>query len=595
MHTLRKTFGIISSFFYVRHSIKAKIFISFAIIIISIAAAISAYWYHFTIESALGTLVDNMDKSMNSSMTQLDNAIGDVRKMHSTLLYETNSTNYILKEDSAPGSAWFETYNQTYSNLRIMAINLSRTVAGIGVFKLNGETCMNGILCIDHQDVLSIKGVKELKNALGDDVIFYLDKKSGETKNEVLKYIFIGRSVINNGEERAVIISRLNESVFTGVLYENLYTDGFVLLFDENNTILYDSSPGTKQTDKRNAMYLSSNLQEAEIEGDYLIFSQKSKSTPLPLVSAVPRTYLEQINQVALMQLLTIFLFSVVVIAVLSMTISNKITLNLIKLSAEMKKVGNGSAIEPNIISSADEVGDLYASFINMADEIQHLLGSIKENEKQKRIMEIKVLRAQISPHFLYNSLNTINYLALLQNAKNIHHLTSSLIDLLQAAVHIDDQLISIKDEIKYVISYINIQQYRFPYRINVEYHVDEQTASCKVPKMILQPIVENSIIHGLANSAGDGIIRIKSYSMDGKTLYFNVTDNGVGMSAEKIEQVMNQDNKNNMRFSGIGIGNVDARIKLQFGENYGVSIYSQEKVFTTVEIRLPIIYGDAE
>lgn len=596
MDAVKKITAAVGSFFDVRHSIKAKIFVSFTISIISIAALISGYWHNFTVDSATGTLIDNVDKSMNGSMLQLENAVQDIKRMHSTLLYEANNINYILKDYGAPGSDWFKAYNQTYSSLRIMEINLSRTIAGTGIFKSNGETCMNGILCLDQQNVFRMDEVKKLKTVRGDDLLFDIDKKKGETKNEVLKYVFIGRSVMNNGQERAVIISRLNETILKGILSQTLYSEGYVLLLDGAGHIIYDSSPGADQEDKENAVRASGRTQKAEISGNYMVFSQKSQYAPLTLISGVPQKYLDEINMAALAQLLVMLFVAVIVTAVISMTISNKITLGLRKLSAGMKKVGGGSAVEIGTISSADEVGDLYVSFRNMTSEIQKLLDDVRENEKQKRIMEIKVLRAQISPHFLYNSLNTINYLAMLQNSDNIHVLSSSLIDLLQAAVNIDDQLIGLEDEIKYVGSYINIQQYRFPYRIHMDYQVEPQVRRCRVPKMILQPIVENAIIHGLSEDGTGGIIRIRAYSMDGRDLIFHVTDNGIGMSTEKIEQVMKgKGNLSNMRFSGIGIGNVDARIKLQFGDDYGITIYSKEKVFTTVEIKLPLIRGDEE
>ncbi len=154
-----------------------------------------------------------------------------------------------------------------------------------------------------------------------------------------------------------------------------------------------------------------------------------------------------------------------------------------------------------------------------------------------------------------------------------------------------DDQLIPLDDELKYSKSYLNIQRYRFPQEIQVEYQISPETLRWKVPKMILQPIVENALIHGLADTQKEKRLRICAYSLDQKELICTVTDNGVGMSEERIQQVMRQkNNENKMRFSGIGIGNVDARIKMQFGKQYGISIFSQEGVFTTVEISLPVI-----
>lgn len=591
---LKKISEIFKSFFDVKHSIKAKIFVSFTIATIAITAAISLYWYQVTIKSTTVALRENMEKSTNSSMVQLENAIGDIKEMHSTLIYETNSLEYIIENKySPPDAEWFKSYKQIYMNLRTMNINFSRTVSGIGIFKVNGETCINGYLPLDN-DIFSINEIQSLKKSQGSDVIFFTGKAAGETQNEVLKYIFVGRSVLDKGEEKAVIITKLNESIFNRIFSEGVYPKGFVLLLDKGGNVVYDSSPGQYLNEKDRYIEKTDFSIDTHNREKYLVFSKKAKYTGMTVISAIPYEYIDELNKTIRMQLFIMLIIEVLVIAVISMVISDKMTLRLKSLSRNMKKVGNGSITELSGVNGEDEVGQLSVSFIKMTNQIQKLMQDIKQNERQKREMEIKVLRAQISPHFLYNSLNTINYLALLQNSQNIHVLTSSLIDLLQGAVNVDDQLISVEDEVKYVKSYINVQRYRFPQEIQVDYQIETQVENYKVPKMILQPIVENAIIHGFAEVKKDSMLRIKGYAPDQKSLLFNITDNGIGMSAQKIESVLkNNSNNSKIRFSGIGVGNVDSRIKLQFGDDFGISIYSREKVYTTVEVKLPIIEED--
>lgn len=591
---LKKISEIFKSFFDVKHSIKAKIFVSFTIATIAITAAISLYWYQVTIKSTTVALRENMEKSTNSSMVQLENAIGDIKEMHSTLIYETNSLEYIIENKySPPDAEWFKSYKQIYMNLRTMNINFSRTVSGIGIFKVNGETCINGYLPLDN-DIFSMNEIKSLKKSQGSDVIFFTFKAAGETQNEVLKYIFVGRSVLDKGEEKAVIVTKLNESIFNRIFSEGVYPKGFVLLLDKGGNVVYDSSPGQYLNEKDRYIKNPDFSIDTQNREKYLVFSKKAKYTGMTVISAIPYEYIDDLNKTIRMQLFIMLIIEVLVIAVISMLISDKMTMRLKSLSRNMKKVGNGSMTELSGVNGEDEVGQLSVSFIKMTNQIQKLMQDIKQNERQKREMEIKVLRAQISPHFLYNSLNTINYLALLQNSQNIHVLTASLIDLLQGAVNVDDQLISVEDEVKYVKSYINVQRYRFPQEIQVDYQIEKQVENYKVPKMILQPIVENAIIHGFAEVKKDSMLRIKAYAPDQKSLLFNITDNGIGMSAQKIESVLkNNSNNSKIRFSGIGVGNVDSRIKLQFGDDFGISIYSSEKVYTTVEVKLPIIEED--
>jgi two-component system sensor histidine kinase YesM len=281
------------------------------------------------------------------------------------------------------------------------------------------------------------------------------------------------------------------------------------------------------------------------------------------------------------------------------MFISNKITLRLRNLEYNMEKVGDGAIPDLFPIRGEDEVGKLNRTYLRMLGQIKKLMEDIKENERQKRQMEIKVLRAQISPHFLYNSLNTIGYLAMMQNAKNIHGLVSSLINLLQAAVKVDDILIPLSSELDYVKSYLAIQLYRFSRQPHIDFRLDSLAYGCMVPKMILQPIVENALIHGLRDGQENPVITIKAYPLD-TSLIISISDNGVGISEGKIREILSMEagydnDLRNLRFSGIGVSNVHARIRLQFGEPYGLSIYSRERLFTTVEMRLPIVKDGKE
>jgi two-component system sensor histidine kinase YesM len=428
--------------------------------------------------------------------------------------------------------------------------------------------------------------------------MFFRDKHE-EPQTEVKKYIFVGRTILDRGEEKALIVSKINENVFTDAFREASYPHGFTLILDGDYNIIYDSSPGSSTEDKEDfrGQFLSGSKFIANAR--YTVFCKKSQFTNITALTSISNQYIQQSYRALQAQLLLLILAAVLSAAVLSMFISNKITLRLRNLEYNMEKVGDGAMPDLFSIRGEDEVGKLGRTYLRMIGQIKKLMEDIKENERQKRQMEIKVLRAQISPHFLYNSLNTIGYLAMMQNAKNIHGLVSSLINLLQAAVKVDDILIPLSGEIDYVKSYLAIQLYRFSRQPQIDFRLDSLTYGCMVPKMILQPIVENALIHGLRDGQENPVITIKAYPLD-TSLIISVSDNGVGISEGKIREILSMeagyDNElRNLRFSGIGVGNVHARIRLQFGEPYGLSIYSRERLFTTVEIRLPIVKDGKE
>ncbi|MNC28525.1 Sensor histidine kinase YpdA [compost metagenome] len=217
-----------------------------------------------------------------------------------------------------------------------------------------------------------------------------------------------------------------------------------------------------------------------------------------------------------------------------------------------------------------------------MMDKINRLMEEIKVEEQ-------KALQSQIGPHFIYNALNTIKYLAKLQNITNIDEISGALVELLRSVLGNVRETVTIREELEYVKGYVLIQKYKFLDRVKVFFDVEEEVLESRILKLILQPVVENAMLHGIASSK-EGTVLVKIYREDNRIL-FEVTDNGVGMTTEQINKAMNMEGqKDSSRFSSMGLKNVGQRIKLAYGEAYGLQIYSCPGVFTTVEMSVPVI-----
>lgn len=595
---MRYLLSMVKRLVHAKYSIRTKIFLSFIIVTISITSLASYNWYRTALITMQNTVMDNMNQNLDNSCTQLNNIIDDVQRLHATLVNDTNSLSYILRNDyNRPDVKWFSNYNQALSSLKIVNANLSRTISGIGIYKINGETCMSGIMSLSG-NMMESWFVDEIEKANGNDVVFYTPKESQTDLQSISDYVFVGRMIFVHGKSQAVVITKINEDILISSLVPSLHQDGFTLLIDQNNKIVYDSSPHEFAAMKEDSLTMLSteldNKEEQELNGFY-IFTSESEFAGTKIVSAIPKTFVSSMYSTIKVQFISILILTILMAALISILISSKLTRGLSFLIKNMKTVGSGSMTGIMKLDTKDEIGLLSETFVDMVDQIKKLMENIRISEKQKREMEIKVLRAQISPHFLYNSLNTISYLASFQNATNIQSLTVSLIDLLQWAVKVDDKLVTVSEEISHVENYINIQQYHYPNRIHIDYQIGHEDADYLVPKMILQPIVENSLFHGFGRVKSDSTIRVKVHH-DDKNLFFVVTDNGAGMSQEKIDQVLhNSCSPSKMQLNGIGINNVNDRIKMQLGNDYGINIYSQIGVFTTVEIKLPIILDDLE
>lgn len=306
------------------------------------------------------------------------------------------------------------------------------------------------------------------------------------------------------------------------------------------------------------------------------------------LVSRIPFTYLnaESVQIGLFIALLGIICFGLAM--VLSFVVFKSISKPLYNLVKSINRVKSGNFDYRIQDDNQDELGVVTAHFNHMVGELQFLIQEIKDKEASKRLAELKALQAQINPHFLSNTLNTVRSLANRMKADNISSIMTSLIQLLHASMGKGRELITVQEEIEYVRNYLNIMAYRHYDKFRVHIEMEEGVPDCAVLKFILQPIVENAILHGLEPMEGQGYISIKGYK-DGDNLIITVTDNGVGMTESQLNNLTSGEPAQNRKgLSGIGIVNVDQRIKLYFGERYGISIQSVPNLFTTVQITIP-------
>ncbi len=250
----------------------------------------------------------------------------------------------------------------------------------------------------------------------------------------------------------------------------------------------------------------------------------------------------------------------------------------------ETERVKDGAFHIKNIEINILELHLLYSAFKDMLQKINQLINEKLAKERERVDLEIKFLQSQINPHFLYNTLNTVRILASISKNDNIKNILDSLIRLLGATFGKGGEVCSISEEIDYLKDYINIMRFRHGSIFVVKYKMEPETEACIVPKLILQPIVENALIHGL--SEDDGVILIKSCIVN-DVLQIIVCDNGKGISDATLNKLREESKSSTL--SSIGFSNVRDRVRLNYGNEYGVNIETKEGFFTKVTIRLPI------
>ncbi|WP_226667851.1 sensor histidine kinase [Metabacillus litoralis] len=294
--------------------------------------------------------------------------------------------------------------------------------------------------------------------------------------------------------------------------------------------------------------------------------------------------------KVTMIKFMVIFLFLTISISAILLIIrfSKRITNPIENLVSAMKFVQKGDfQVAESFTPSQyhDEVGILHRNFFIMIEQINDL---IKENyEKQLLIKdtEFKALQSQINPHFLYNTLESINWLAKVNQQQQISKMVESLGYLLRNAISIKNDVIKVREEIEMVEHYVTIQKFRFEERMVFSLLIDEKVKDCVIPKLILQPLVENAIHYALEMMIEPCEIKVSAFKQ-GDYLHLLVEDNGPGMDEQHLKQVRNGEMKT--RGNGIGLSNIDSRIKFVFGQEYGLQLSSELTKGTKVLIVIP-------
>lgn len=256
------------------------------------------------------------------------------------------------------------------------------------------------------------------------------------------------------------------------------------------------------------------------------------------------------------------------------------------RLSAGMKNVSDKKFEKIGFRKKTDEMGMLITNYNFMIDEIMRLMSEVREEEKEKNEEKMKVLSMQINPHFVFNTLNTVKWMAISNKQTNIKCMIESLIALMKSVTYTRKEEVFVEEELELLASYVYIQKMRFV-NFEVGYEVDDNTKKLKILKLLLQPLVENCILHAFQGRRQGGVIKIRIYRQE-EALHIWVEDNGIGFDMREQEKLFEANREESAEH--VGIYNVVQRIRLNYGENYGAEIQSVPGAGTKVHLTLPVL-----
>lgn len=360
------------------------------------------------------------------------------------------------------------------------------------------------------------------------------------------------------------------------------------IIYHPRQELLYSNL--IKENNRQEATYQDGTYTETFQNEKRLVTVKAVGYTGWKIIAVTPlasvRAGFTQFSQFAL--LLAAFITFLLVFV--NMFISSRMATPIKRLENSVKNIENGELDESKItVSGSYEVQHLGKTIRSMVQEMKKLMADIVQEQEAKRKSELEALQAQINPHFLYNTLDAIVWMIENDNRKDAVTMVTALARLFRISLSKGRTIIPVTDELQHVRNYLTIEKMRFKNKFEFSIEAEPETLNCSTIKLIVQPLVENAIHHGLESTDDDGRIRIHSYII-GTELYIDVEDNGIGMPPEQVDALLKAGTVTvHGKGSGIGLKNVQERIQLYFGCAYGLQILSEPDEGTTVRIHLPV------
>ena len=409
-----------------------------------------------------------------------------------------------------------------------------------------------------------------------------------------------------NAKQAGYLFMEVSSDLFTSPLKRyNLARDSAIYLTIGEHTYLYENNAFTEIFTTYKTL---SDMSHSAFGSDTIITQIESENTSREIMVStpldMPNCYISQrishaeqnARLVNFTGILIATLVSILAIGILLVFVMNHmINVPVHRLRDKMLRISEGDFSRDASIEWEHELGDIGRGINDLSENICLLMDKRIEDEKQKRDLEYKMLQSQINPHFLYNTLNSIKWMATIQGANGIAEMTTSLSRLLKSISKGTSLLVDIREELSLLENYFTIQSYRYGGTITMKIEVeDEDLYNCNIIKFTLQPLVENAIFHGIEpkGSIGTIIIHVGYEQHSGHSIpdiRIDVTDDGIGMSPEKATQILQNNFDNNADFfREIGVRNVHKRLQYEFGQEYGITIQSIEGQSTTMSIHIP-------
>jgi two-component system, sensor histidine kinase YesM len=428
--------------------------------------------------------------------------------------------------------------------------------------------------------------------------ILKLNAGQGGEKNNNQNYISLIRAIYNldvQKQQLGTLMINISENGFVNCYsdIESKYGTGIMLLDEENASIVKQKSITNSDIINKQLESLSEKEYNSfvdRVNGQEYIFSTlRVEKLNWKIISRIPFRELTKESAIFNFVALGVILINGVLLFIGAILVSKLITIPIKKLLKSMKSIENGEFKRVDIETGNDEIGRLRDGYNIMISEIEKLINRVVEEQRIKRQVELNVLQAQIKPHFLYNTLDTMGYLAISGKSDEVYEAIEALGSYYRTSLSKGSEVISIREEIEIVKNYLTLQKFRYGDTFNVNYEIDERVYEYKILKLVLQPLVENALYHGIKPKGEMGHITVTTIVED-DLIRISVADDGIGMTDEELVKIIDGRLDNNN--SSLGLRGTIERLKIFYGVSDVYSIESRKRYGTRVTLKIPIVEG---
>lgn len=572
----------------------------FVVVIFFMLIFIGMFLFIFTkkIESDNETYSRQLLQNANK---RLENYFDEIASIANEANYNYYLQNYLIAEkDNAEG----------YSNLT-NAKSMQDYEMSSKVFNssLNSRTDVTSLMIFGKKSLLLHKSIYEFWSVVQDYDSYPWYQKAIETPNTSVITGPMRHEFLKDNTEQTISLSRrissYEDGSFLGVIlidlnlnkiaeiFESFYAngEGALCILNDQGQIVYPMNYDkvTPQLlEKLNSSAKDNFIARIDQE-EYQVVAATFEKADWKVLSITSTGKLKESMYDTLGIVIAAIVLVMVILGVALSRILKGVVNPILRLKGHIDLADEGHLTERAEVLNHNETGALSKSFNKMLDRIENLMGEVVNEQEEKRKYELQALQAQINPHFLYNTLDSIIWMAEAKNS-DVVPMTEALAKLFRISLNKGNEFIRIEDEMEHVRNYLVIQSMRYTDKFTYHIEIKDEVRYCKTIKLIVQPIVENSIYHGIKKKRGKGRIDILAYREKEK-LCIRIQDDGNGMNEETCRAILTKDSKfENSSGSGIGVKNVNERIQLYFGKEYGLRYTSVLGEGTTAELVLPVI-----